>query len=494
MPLLDADVTTWDFNDLIWHDTAFLDHSTDWLNDFQPGSDISTSGSANRQASIPHGSVRSTSNNAVVQSATSPTSSVEGSHTLVEYFLASDVPPILATVEVGPRWTSCKMLFASLASTSPMARNAITAFSALQIARQSSDGRSNHQSLYQKASRQLSQLVVATQQDFVACAVDLPAALATVFFLSYCDLLTNKVDNAHGLFKDALSLLQCHKARNLTLVEKRLVSWIRLVDGRASSAGGDGSFLSGTDGNAYSPEAHQRSAEDDKTRSSAPQDADVEIQEILFDILYAPGLAFYQQVQSIMARVSNIDPWHRSRGTVEDETQVMATAAEILTDLRDLERKRPPLMDFAVAGTLTERHVTQHIATAITRSYRTYWANFEAGFIHLHRVAHKHLPPTPDVLRARATIKKVVRLFEQSSEALPTNFIWPLLMACCEEDDFEDRAWMIRAIRSMQAFACNAQPIADVLEEVHKRQDTTKVRADVRQVSMDMFNMSFAVV
>lgn len=227
---------------------------------------------------------------------------------------------------------------------------------------------------------------------------------------------------------------------------------------------------------------------------STAQDADHEIQETLFDILYSPGLAFYQRVQSIMARVSNIDPWHRSRGTVQDETEVMAIASTILTDLRMLEKQRPALMDHAVAGALNERHLAKDIALAITRSYRTYWANYEAGFIHLHRVAHKHLPATQDVIRARSTIKRIVRLFEQGGEALPTNFIWPLLMACCEEDNADERVCMIAAIRSMQGIACNARPIADVLEEVHRRQDATKLRADVRQCSMDLFNMSFAVV
>jgi len=51
-----------------------------------------------------------------------------------------------------------------------------------------------------------------------------------------------------------------------------------------------------------------------------------------------------------------------------------------------------------------------------------------------------------------------------------------------------------RSIRNMQSQASNAKPIADVLEEVHRRQDATKQRADVRQTSLDLFNMSFAVV
>lgn len=325
-------------------------------------------------------------------------------------------------------------------------------------------------------------------------ASELPSALATIFFLSYLDLLTNRGSGAHSTLKDAAALVRTYKSKDLSLVETRLISWIRLIDGRASSAGGDGTFLAETEGEAYSPDTHQKSLSNESKSQGAGIDLDSEIEEILFDILYTPGLIFYQRVQSIMARVSNIDPWHRTRGTVSDETEVMATAARILADLRALESQRPALMDHAVAGSLSEKHVAKDIAISITRSYRTYWANYEAGFIHLHRVAHKHLPATAEVIRARSTIKRIARLFERSNDVLPVNFIWPLLMACCEEDDCDDRAWMIATIRNMHSTATNARPIADVLVEVHIRQDTTKQRADVRQTSMDLFNMSFAVV
>ncbi|TKA48022.1 hypothetical protein B0A54_01513 [Friedmanniomyces endolithicus] len=224
--------------------------------------------------------------------------------------------------------------------------------------------------------------------------------------------------------------------------ERRLVAWIRLVDGRASSAGADGSFLAETD-----KTSHPQSTAEKPSLEEVPSDPSPDgntVEDILFDVLYAPGLAFYQRVQSIMARVSNIDPWHRARGTVSDETEVMAVAANITNDLRTLEAQRPALMDHAVTGALTEQHIAHDIAAAITRSYRVYWANYQAGHIHLHRVAYKHLPPTVEVLDARATIKRTARLLEQTGEQLPVNFIWPLLMASCEEEDLAERAWMIQ--------------------------------------------------
>ncbi|KAK3673444.1 hypothetical protein LTR78_006678 [Recurvomyces mirabilis] len=414
-----------------------------------------------------------------------------GGQALVEHFLASVVPPILSSVEVGPRWTSTKMLLASLAESSSMVRHAMMAFSALEYSGGENSVRTDRRALYDKA---YNVLVTNATKDSTGTAGNLVYGLATAFFLAYADLITNKVRDAQSVLRDAATLLASHRGKQLSTAEKRLIAWIRLIDSRAASAGTDGAFVAETDRNEYTPTtARHGTPNEGDTRESAGRGDDA-IEDILFDILYAPGIAFYQRVQSIMARVSNIDPWHRTRGTVADETEVMAVAAKISEDLRTLEAQRPALMDHAVAGALTERHIAQDIAVAITRSYRVYWANYHAGHIHLHRVAYKHLPATPDVMEARTTIKRITNLLQQAGDQLPVNFIWPLLMACCEEDGLEERQWMIQAIRNMQSQASNAKPIADVLEEVHRRQDTTKLRADVRQVSLDLFSMSFAVV
>ncbi|KAI7280363.1 hypothetical protein KC345_g4773 [Hortaea werneckii] len=171
-----------------------------------------------------------------------------------------------------------------------------------------------------------------------------------------------------------------------------------------------------------------------------------------------------------MARVSNIDPWHRSRGTVEDETEVMSVAAGILRDLKTLETQRPALMDHAVAGSLTERHLAPDIAVAITRSYRTYWANYESSFIHLHRVAHKHLPPTADVLRARSTIKAVQHrgihietrrncrkvVYQHRYRALVTHFLEELADCVLRHGEVEEARHQDKYKIGASFFACNA--------------------------------------
>ncbi|KAK1091035.1 hypothetical protein LTR48_007124, partial [Friedmanniomyces endolithicus] len=315
------------------------------------------------------------------------------------------------------------------------------AFSALEYDVPGDSNHSEHRKLYDKAARQYAAHAGDASRISAVPTGHLAHGLATAFFLAYSDLVTNRVRDAQGVLKEAARMLGQHRDQPLSTVERRLVAWIRLVDGRASSAGADGSFLAETDKTIHSPSIAEKPSFDEPSSDPSPGGSIVE--DVLFDVLYAPGLAFYQRVQSIMARVSNIDPWHRARGTVSDETEVMAVAANITKDLRTLEAQRPTLMDHAVTGALTERHIAVDIATAITRSYRVYWANYQAGHIHLHRVAYKHLPPTIEVIDARATIKRTARLLEQTGEQLPVNFIWPLLMASCEEEDLAERAWMI---------------------------------------------------
>lgn len=282
-----------------------------------------------------------------------------------------------------------------------------------------------------------------------------------------------------------------HKAErtSFTTPEKRLISWLRLLDARAvSTAGGEGLFLADTDDTLFDASPAANSA-------SAPEALDTEIEEILFDVLYHPGVVFYQRVQSFVGRITKIDPWHRSRGTVQDETEVMAVASAIAKDLHALYNQRPALMDHAVAGNLTEKHLAKNLAAALTRSFRTYLANYYASFLHLHRVAYKQFPKTKEVTSAINNIKKLAHLMDQSEEALPVNLLWPLLMWGCEEESHEERTWILDRVRGLEGIATNAKPTADLLEEVQRRQDEGRCRVDVRTVSQEYFaSHHFAIV
>ncbi|CAK7218250.1 hypothetical protein SCUCBS95973_003421 [Sporothrix curviconia] len=355
--------------------------------------------------------------------------------------------------------------------------------------------------------------------------------LATLFFLSYVDILEGRIEAAHANLKRAHDILQSsEKGGKFSAVERQFLLWLRLLDARAVSAGGEGLFLSTDDerllvetppAGALEAELGQFGGEGNAaggnhsngggpvgghtigstngsmttpTGIEAPHD---DIEDVLFQILYQPGILFFQKVQSFMGRISRIDPWHRSRGTVEDEIDVMNIGAAIAADLRTLYDNRPMLMDYAVAGKLTAAHVSAQLAFAVTRSFRTYLCNYYASKVHLHRVAYKTLPLTQEATEALAQIRHLARQLVEAldaEDALPANMLWPLLMLGSEEPDPVERAWIHTQIMRMQKVAGNSKITAQVLAELQARQDASQARVDIRSVMHAIFNSCFAIV
>ena len=358
--------------------------------------------------------------------------------------------------------------------------------------------------------------------------------LATLFFLSYVDILEGRIEAAHANLKRAHDILQTsEKGGRFSAVERQFLLWLRLLDARAVSAGGEGLFLSTDDerllvetppAGALEAELGQMDGEGsvaattgDRNAGGGPVGSHTmgsstngsmttptgtelphdDIEDVLFQILYQPGILFFQKVQSFMGRISRIDPWHRSRGTVEDEIDVMNIGAAIAADLRTLYDNRPMLMDYAVAGKLTAAHVSAQLAFAVTRSFRTYLCNYYASKVHLHRVAYKTLPLTQEATEALAQIRHLARLLVEAldaEDALPANMLWPLLMLGSEEPDPVERAWIHAQIMRMQTVAGNSKITAQVLAELQARQDAAQARVDIRSVMHAIFNSCFAIV
>ncbi|CAK7211154.1 hypothetical protein SEUCBS140593_001072 [Sporothrix eucalyptigena] len=352
--------------------------------------------------------------------------------------------------------------------------------------------------------------------------------LATLFFLSYVDILEGRIEAAHANLKRAHDILKSsEKGGKFSAVERQFLLWLRLLDARAVSAGGEGLFLSTDDerllvetppAGALEAELGQIDGEGNaaganvnggtvggtlgSTNGSITTPTGIEpphddIEDVLFQILYQPGILFFQKVQSFMGRISRIDPWHRSRGTVEDEIDVMNIGAAIAADLRTLYDNRPMLMDYAVAGKLTAAHVSAQLAFAVTRSFRTYLCNYYASKVHLHRVAYKTLPLTQEATEALAQIRHLARLLVEAldaEDALPANMLWPLLMLGSEEPDPVERAWIHTQIMRMQKVAGNSKITAQVLAELQARQDAAQARVDIRSVMHAIFNSCFAIV
>lgn len=410
----------------------------------------------------------------------------------MDFFTSSVNPPIIAEVETQKKWVSMRQAVVEMAKVSPMVRHAILAFSNLLLSRKDGTWITNDQSHYELAVAEVASRDGTLMTEHSAAREYLLAAL---FFLGYIDILESRLEAAHYNLKRAYILFQGSNKSSLTSNEKQLLLWIRLLDGRAVSAGGDGLFLT-KDDEILLVEASPASLDGDVDDVSRADGAD-DIEDVLFQVLYQPGVVFYQKVQSFMGRISKIDPWHRSRGTVEDEIEVMNIGTVIAADLRTLYEQRPPLMDYAVAGKLTEPHVSKHLAFVITRAFRTYLANFHASKVHLHRVAYKTLPLTKEASEALDQIRKLARQIVEDLEPediLPVNMLWPLLMLGVEEQDPIEKVWIKTQILKMEKVATNARITAQVLEEVQARQEAGKVRMDIRAVMLAVFNSCFAIV
>ncbi|KAK2035165.1 hypothetical protein LX32DRAFT_712899 [Colletotrichum zoysiae] len=424
---------------------------------------------------------------------------------LMDYFSRVVVPPILAEVETQKKWLAVRQVVVDMAGASRMVRWSALAFSSLMLSRREGGWLATPDDHYQKAASE-----VAACGGGSSPAADNPGSrrehlLATLFFLSYVDILRGQIKAADSFLKRAYGLFQQGEKGSFTAVEKQFLQWMRLLDARAVSAGGQGLLLSKDDELLLveaSPASFDGgvgvgvgSSAGDPGREDV---ADGDIEDVLFQVLYQPGIVFFQRVQSFMGRISKIDPWHRSRGTVEDETEVMNVGAAIAADLRALYEQRPPLMDYAVAGKLTEPHVSPHLAFVITRAFRTYLANYHASKVHLHRVAYKSFPLTGEAGDALGQIRRLAGLLVDSlgadDDPLPVNMLWPLLMLGSEEQDPRERAWIKTQILRMERVAGNAKITAQVLEEVQARQDAGKVRVDIRSVMHAIFNSCFAIV
>jgi hypothetical protein len=348
---------------------------------------------------------------------------------------------------------------------------------------------------YQHADNE-KEMLICSVPSFESHSQHREQLLATLFFLSYFDILQGCMKLAHAHLKSAHAIFSQGKTLGFDSFEATILSWIRLLDARAVPAGGEGLLLC-EDEEQLLIQPMSVTLEADKGSPSDALNDTGDIEDVLFEVLYQPGIVFFQKVQSFTGRISKIDQYHRSRGTVEDETEVMSIAAQISKDLRALYENRPRLMDVAIEGKLSPPFVSAALSFAVTRSFRTYISNYYACKIHLHRVAYRVLPLSKETAEALDTIRYQVCSMVDSlvdGETLPVNMLWPLLMLGAEEKSLVERDWIRRIILSMKNTGTNAKITAQVLREVQERQDNCNARLDIRSVMHDVFDSCFAIV
>lgn len=106
---------------------------------------------------------------------------------LMSSFLQIFFPPILAPVEIGPKWSTTRAFFASMCSESPMVRLAVMAFSAFQLSVSSSETQIDYKSLYDSASHEIYAELHGGNTK-IGGQKSLKHFLASLFLLTYADV------------------------------------------------------------------------------------------------------------------------------------------------------------------------------------------------------------------------------------------------------------------------------------------------------------------
>lgn len=413
--------------------------------------------------------------------------------TLLRHFVDFAVPPILIGVE--PRWNSSRDALLRLSKSNLPLRHAICAFSALSL----EDSPSLKSSLAAQTTTFYSGLAMnelkKLLEDQSAGAPDFDSheiILASIFFLSYVELIVSNAPKSSLDMLDRAHTLLSNKAPSRSALYSQLQIWLKLLDAKVVSAGGKGIHLH------TNPDTQDldivRESYDSSSVNGEPAHAEVvETEEILFNSLNRQAYNFYLQVLNFSGRIARLDKWHRSRGSVQDELEVMLAADKIVRDLNALWTRRPAIIDLADQREQLRQYMAPGLATKVEHHLRTYTANFYACFIHLQRVAYAHLQAILQVKPAVAKIAHLSRLTVEEGHALPVSMLWPLMMAACEAKEEETQNWIIECIEGMKSKVGNASRTAKLVREIVKRQKSGQ-RADARTVMHEAFGAVFAIM
>ncbi|KAI9043464.1 Zn(II)2Cys6 transcription factor [Aspergillus affinis] len=449
---------------------------------------------------------------------------------LMAYFMDSEAPPTIFG-SVSLEWSYIREVIAALARECSILLNSIYCYSDIHKAMKEGKRWRMAPAFHQQASSDI--------QTYLQGAMNtstLKRVFTAVFLLMMAELMSTPESwrpETSYLHSAYLLLRQYRKQINTWIGFGHLiVSWVSLLDVKALIAGREGDPLLDL-GTLSKPTTsnHELNPLDDgyeEEHSLLSQPA-----YLVQHAITAPAFHFFTQTQQVIRRIVSIDLHHRSRGTVSDEFGVLQIAHQVNADLESLWNTRPRILDiYNRPKTHLFDTLRPTVATQICRTFRQYVANFLAIFIYLHRVAFVIYPRTDRVHRAVDQIIQLATVEASGASSLPIGFLWPLFVAGLE-GSHEQRAWIIKAMQRMagpdsqrqdsheeegpyreaQSHGVhdsnptvpedncawvqrhpNAAKALLLLEEMTRRQDTSRTWADSRCVRGEMFTDFFVMI
>lgn len=231
-----------------------------------------------------------------------------------------------------------------------------------------------------------------------------------------------------------------------------------------------------------------------------------------FDCLLQPALEFHIISLGYLRKVTLHQHHQRSRGTVEDEFDVVTACGHFESELLDMWARRPTILDIKSAELI--KVVSQSVAKSLLRTLCVYVATFWSHFLHLHRTAWWPLSLSDQGNAALDRMWETMHSnpFEKDSlkdEGLHPGLIWPLFLFGIECKTQSQQIWALHQMENFgtrtvakpssvrgvpQLGAYNAQRVAALLAEVIKRQNHSRFRIDFRAVAEEMFGCYISII
>lgn len=256
----------------------------------------------------------------------------------------------------------------------------------------------------------------------------------------------------------------------------------------------------------------------------------------VFNILLQPAFEFHMASQAYSRRVGCHDRHHRTRGTPEDELEVMTACMGFEEELEELWRRRPSILDLDASQ--LRLFVSENIARRLEQLFSVYIATFWAHFIYIHRVAYWTLQHTPIALKALTQTGNMMRrsvgqpihqhafdasISRTASTAIHPGLMWVCFLFGCEVPDPVQQEWAVLQLRALgrlsgttgqrqgtaldsnegdglpiggldQKGAQTALKVARLLEVIIERQTKLGARVDGKYLSQEIFGCHFYII
>ncbi|OQU93765.1 Fungal Zn2-Cys6 binuclear cluster domain-containing protein [Cladophialophora immunda] len=261
----------------------------------------------------------------------------------------------------------------------------------------------------------------------------------------------------------------------------------------------------------------------------------VQVKQAFINAVLEPALQWHLTSQTYWRRVSAHHMHHRSRSTTEDEYEVITACKQVETELFELWHFRPPIVSMTAEE--LRQIVPYDLASGLEQVFSVFLASFWILFVYMHRVSWWNLPHSELTRRALAEVwRQLQRAYGEDDTATATvtveagtpkqkvahpSLMWLLFVFGSECTDGLQRKWAIEqferlgearprppppassgdAPRLETLFPLgpgagpvrNARRAALLLTRVTEEQERLKARANVREISMQLFGCYLSI-